>query len=288
MASVANVLAPGAGVPARSAASTPAEPVGAGTSASIQSQIDMVRSNGGQPITAAMKPAIDREVQDLQNQLLYAKKNGSIYAAPPLGAEKAATNAQTSMTEKWNPLNAQVSTLPTVNNYLDQIKELAPGASTGLFTDKLHLVNSLLAMGGSKESATAVTATNLLNKYSNQIVAQLGSGGMATDAARAILASAYPNAHMNVPAINEAVDSIKSVNDKQMAKAQVLMPSYNAKDPDTYQTLEQKFDLAADPRIFQWKAIQDPAARKAYGAKIMAQDPSLAGKAKTLESLGVK
>jgi hypothetical protein len=63
----------------------------------------------------------------------------------------------------------------------------------------------------------------LLDKYANQIVTRLGQGGLGTDAARAMLESAYPNKHMNLPAIREAVANLSGAQDMVQAKARYLL-----------------------------------------------------------------
>lgn len=217
---------------------------------SLQEQIRQVQSNGGQPIKPADQPRIDREVAKLQAQL----QASSVTPGPRPGvvtkAETASSASQKTLEERFTQLRDANGQAETTNSYLANIKELASKASTGQFADKLQYVNSLLSPFS--ESATdAVTANNLLNKYSNQIVARLGQGGLGTDAARSILQSAYPNAHMTAEAINEAADNLMGANRMIQAKAKLLSPLGNARDAAGYQQKEQAFDQAADPRIFQ-------------------------------------
>lgn len=207
---------------------------------------------------------------------------------PDPTVQSGRTDQQSDMGKRWSALSSQAGNAQKVNSYLDNIGSLADKAATGQFSDRLQLTNSLLAPF-SQRATDATTASNLLDKYSNQIVAQLGSGGgMSTDAARDILHSAYPNRAMNAPAIHEAVNALKAQSVMAQAKARILQPAYTSNDPVSYTKAETAFDQAADPRIFQWRAIADPAARRAFGAKIMAQDPSLAAKAKALEAMGVQ
>lgn len=231
--------------------------------------------------SASDNMALDREIARAQGAT-------HVVAGPDPTVQSGRTDQQSDMGKRWTTLASRAGAAQNVNSYLDQISSLADKASTGQFADRLQLTNSLLAPF-SQKATDEVTARNLLDKYSSQIVAQLGSGeGMATDAARGILQSAYPNAKMNAPAIHEAVGALKAQNVMAQAKARVLMPTYSQNDPVAYTRAETAFDQAADPRIFQWRSIQDPAARKAFGAKIMAQDPSLAAKAKALEAMGVQ
>jgi hypothetical protein len=201
--------------------------------------------------------------------------------------QTARTNQQNSMAEKWKPLNDAVTNAQTISSRLDTIKNLATKASTGQFADKMQFVNSLLSFAGSEKATDANTAKVLLDKNSNQIVAQLGSGGMATDAARAIIGSAYPNSHMPAAAIAEASDNLKAANTMMIAKAGVLQKHYLGNDPVAYQKAEADFNAAADPRIYQWKALaSNPPAQAAYAAKLMKQDPSIVNRIHALEQMG--
>jgi phytoene/squalene synthetase len=98
--------------------------------------------------------------------------------------------------------------------------------------DRLNFVNGLLSMAGpnaksiagSDRAVDAVTANNLLDKYSNQITARLSANGMSTDSARSILQSAYPNSKMNQAAINEAADNLIGAQQMTQAKTRLLTP----------------------------------------------------------------
>lgn len=243
-------------------------------------RLTILQQERGKPTnSAADNQALDREI---------ARVGGRAYTGPDPTVQAGRTEQQGDMGKRWSTLTAQAGNAQKVNSYLDNISSLADKAATGQFADRLQLTNSLLAPF-SQKATDAVTASNLLDKYSNQIVAQLGSGGgMSTDAARDILHSAYPNRTMNAPAIHEAVNALKAQSVMAQAKARILQPAYTSNDPVAYTKAETAFDQAADPRIFQWRAIADPVARRAFGTKIMAQDPTLAAKAKALEAMGVQ
>lgn len=228
-----------------------------------------------------------REQFDLQpTSPTTSRPGGVIHGADPT-VQTARTNQQNALSEKWKPLNDAVTNAQTINSRLDTIKDLATKASTGQFADRMQFVNSLLSMAGSEKATDANTAKVLLDKNANQIVAQLGQGGLATDAARAIIGSAYPNSHMPKEAISEASDNLKAANQMLVAKAGVLQQHYLANNPAAYQQAESAFNAAADPRIFQWKAMSgNPAAQAAYAKKLMAQDPSIVDRIHTLDQMG--
>ncbi|MDN7481930.1 hypothetical protein QZM38_13955 [Burkholderia orbicola] len=215
---------------------------------------------------------------------------GAIYAAQPpgvvAGASAAATNQQGELSKKWSDLTAQNQQAQSVISNLQNIKTLAGKAIVGPQSDRLAYANSLLSLAGSERATDMTTANDLLNKYSNQITARLGQGGLGTDAARAILQSAYPNSHMTQGAINEAADNLIGAQQMVQAKARVLAPLRNSNDAAGYTNAELAFDQNADPRIFQYTGIKDPAARAAFAKNLIAQDPGIVDKIQALQKLG--
>ena len=219
-----------------------------------------------------------------------AAGGGAIYAAQPpgvvAGASAASTNQQGELSKKWSDLTAQNQQAQSVISNLQNIKTLAGKAIVGPQSDRLAYANSLLSLAGSERATDMTTANDLLNKYSNQITARLGQGGMGTDAARAILQSAYPNSHMTQGAINEAADNLIGAQQMVQAKARMLAPLRNANDAAGYTNAELTFDQNADPRIFQYTGIKDPTARAAFAKNLIAQDPGIVDKIQALQKLG--
>lgn len=208
-----------------------------------------------------------------------------VFASPPLGSEHAQKGLDTS----WEGLKAANREASNTKSYLQNIVTAAEkGAIVGPGADRREMIQGMLQLAGIKEevNTNATTQSQLLNKYSNQIVARLGQNGLGTDAARAILASAYPGQHMNVEAIREAVGNLNGAQDMTQAKTRFLTDAATRRDTKTYQEREIAFDQAADPRIWQYKAIRDPAQRKAFAQTLMQQDPTIAERIKKLESLG--
>jgi hypothetical protein len=220
-----------------------------------------------------------------------SQPTGKSFPAPPLGAEEGANtgsrNLQDEMSKDYSALSATNAQAQTTNSYLQEIKTLAQKAAVGPFSDKLDFANELLSFAHASTRATdAVTANDLLDKYSNQIVARLGTGGLGTDAARAILQAAYPGAHMTAQAINDAVDNLVGANQMVQAKAKILTPLRNSGNAKAYNDAKLTFDQNADPRIWQYMNIQDPVQRAAFAKQTLQQDPHFADKIKALESIG--
>lgn len=239
------------------------------------------------------RDALDRDINRVQNSILTGKpfstsaSAAGVYAAPPLGAATGAEFQQTDLGKRYSTLRDQAAQAQTTTSYLQNIKQLATAAATGQFADKQTLINSLLSTAGISEKATdTVTANNLLDKYSNQIVARLGQGGLGTDAARAILQSAYPNSHMTKEAINEAADNLIGANEMTKAKMALLAPHGNAKDPVSYQQKEQTFDQNADPRLWQLKGMSAEEAQKYLSAMPPKVRADLQQRAKALKDIG--
>lgn len=202
------------------------------------------------------------------------------------GTVTGANDAQKQLGERFAALRDTVSTAQTTNSYLDNIKQLSERAATGKFSDRMDFVNALLSQAGSEKATDAKTANDLLNKYSNQIVSRLSTGGLGTDAARTILGSAYPNAKMTKEAISEAVDNIKANNEMQKAKLTLLSPHGNARDVAAYQQKEQAFDQVADPRVFQI-AKMTPTQAQTFLAKMSPeQQAELRQRAAALKQMG--
>lgn len=229
-------------------------------------------------------------VSDIARRAGGGQGGGQIYAAPPMGAQAnaqaAATNQQSELSKKWADLNSQNQQAQSVISNLENIKTLAGKAALGPQSDRLNYINGLLSLAGSDRATSMVDANILLDKNANQIVTRLGQGGMGTDAARAIIQSAYPNAHMTAGAIHEAVDNLIGAQQMTQAKARLLTPLANARDAAAYNNTELKFDQNADPRIFQYANIQDPVQRQAFAKKLMQQDPKILTKIQNLQSLG--
>ena len=213
--------------------------------------------------------------------------SGAIYAQPQPGFNQGQQDLQTDLTKKWGTLNEANSQAQNTISYLSNIRGLASKAALGQQSDKINFVNGLLSLAGSEKATDAVTANNLLDKYSNQIVARLGTGGLGTDAARSLLHSAYPNAHMTQGAIGEAVDNLVGASQMTQAKARLLQGDYNARNPQAYNQKEMIFDQNADPRIWQFQNM-NPQQRQAFKASMTPDEQQQFGKQiRELAKLGV-
>lgn len=225
---------------------------------------------GGQPAQAGAAP----------------QHSAPMAAQPPLGQGQFAQGQVQQMQQRWGALRDQNANAQTVISQLQNISSLAPAAITGAEADKRAYVNGLLSLVGIPGAQDAKTATDLLGKYSNQIVAKLGQGGLGTDAARSIVEAGNPNAHMTVPAIQEAVRNLQGQYQMVQAKTNLLQQFANGNNPNAYSKAETTFDQNADPRIWEYQSIQDPVARQKFAHSVLQQDPKFGQKIQALEKLG--
>jgi hypothetical protein len=213
-------------------------------------------------------------------------RNGQAFAVQPLGTEAAQKGLDTS----WEALKGQSREANNTKSYLDNIVTAAEkGAISGPQADRREMIAGILQLAGIKESVNtnATTQTQLLDKYHNQIVTRLGQNGLGTDAARALLDSAYPGKAMNLEAIREASSNLKGAMDMTQAKARFLQDSAIKRDTTTYQQRELSFDQAADPRIWQGLSMKDAGKRKAFMEEVYRQDPSIKDRILKLKELGI-
>jgi hypothetical protein len=215
------------------------------------------------------RDSLQKEIGRAQNALLKRQPFSQtttaspIYAAAAPGTDTNAANNANELSKKWTTQIEAHQQAQTTNSYLDAIVEASKKATTGPFADKAAFINALIAPLSTKADEN-LTEKQLLDKYSNQIVSRLGQGGMGTDAARAIIQSAYPNAKMTKGAIEEASANIKGANAMTQARTELLRPIAADRSPDAnarYDAAATAFDKAADPRIYQLQNMTEAQAK---------------------------
>lgn len=217
---------------------------------------------------------------------------GNLSPELPPGFGKGMEGQHADLTTRFTNLRNDAANAQTTSAFLGEMQRLAQTAAVGRFTDKVQLMQALLAQSGISDNAQKVlTDTDLFNKYSNQIIAKQGTGALGTDAARAILQAANPNSHMTREAIDEASTVLKGANVLTQAKLRTLAPYGNNNDPVGYQKAEQTFDTLSDPVLWKdlakYKTLQPgSAAAKSFMQDVMKRDPDFLSKMKTLHDLG--
>ena len=215
------------------------------------------------------RESLQKEIGRAQNALLkrqpfsQSTTASPVFASAPPGTDTNAANNANELSKKWMLQVEAHQQAQTTNSYLDEIVLASKTATTGPFADKVAFANALLAPFNEKANDN-LTSKQKLDKYSSQIVSRLGSGGMATDSARAIIQSAYPNSHMTKDAIAAATANIKGANAMTQARTALLQPIAADRSPDAnarYDAAATAFDKAADPRIYQLQSMDESAAK---------------------------
>lgn len=234
----------GGGQAAQAAPAGAAQGAFSGDPAAIKAQIMQIRDPADR---AAALGAFNRQMFNGQAP----QQPGIVTGQNPLAAKNAA-----GASDRVGQIVNDAAAAPTVISQLQNIKGLASKAITGQDADKREYINGLLSLVGFQGATDTKTATDLLNKNANQIVATLGQNGLGTDAARSIVAAGNPNNHMTPEAINEAVGQLVGVQAMKMAKAKILAPVQN--NQQAFTAAEQRFNQVADPRVFQFMAMSPP------------------------------
>ena len=200
-----------------------------------------------------------------------ARANG-VQTGPPLGASAGATNAQDELSKAWSAQQQAHAASQTNIGLLQSVKGLADKAITGYEPDRRMLLAQLGAYVGLPGQIDAASSTDLLNKYSAQLIASLSQkGNMSTDAAREIVMAGTPNSHMQPGAIKDAVDGLIAREQMTQARTGVLQPYALNRDPAGFQGTASRFDSIAGPRLWQMRGMT-PQQLQAFTGRMPAAD----------------
>ena len=231
------------------------------------------------------RASFQREIDQLPKS---GQAVGALYGAQPPGTEANAELNAKELSRKWTSQVEAHQQAQTTNSYLDNIEQVARQAKAGPFSDKVAVANALLAPFITAADAS-LTAKQLLDKYSNQITARLGQGGLATDSARELIKGAYPNSSMTPDAIAEAAANLRGANQMIQARTEFLRPIAAQRSPEanaSYDAAATKFDALADPRIFQLKSMDPLRAQKYIQALPQSVRDDLVLRATALKQMG--
>ncbi len=199
-----------------------------------------------------------------------ARTNG-VQTGPALGQGQGAVNAQDELSKSWAQQQQAHAAAQTNIGLLQSVKGLADSAITGYEPDRRMLLAQLGAYAGLPGQINAATSTDLLNKFSAQLIGNLSQKGMNTDAAREIVQAGTPNSHMQPQAIKDAVDGLIAREKMTQARTGVLQPYALNRDPAGFQATANRFDAIADPRLWQMRSMT-PQQLQAFTAKMPAGD----------------
>lgn len=133
---------------------------------------------------------------------------------------------------------------------LNNIKKYAPGAITGVESDRRAYITGIAGLLGIDAAQIGKTNTDLLVKNAN-----MQALGGNTDAARILLEGANPNAHMTKEAITAAANQVIAQRRMALERQKILTPIKGLIDSglvhhDVYNSALQKLNTL-DPRVLQ-------------------------------------
>lgn len=172
----------------------------------------------------------------------------------PVGAGDAIQGTQGEINKHWTDTQASAGNAQQNIGILQNIKQHAAGAATGISADRQAFMQGLAGMLGMDSEQLARTDTDLLAKNANM----LALAGGNTDSARALASAANPNNHMTKEAIAQAADQVIGQQKLALARAQFLAPHKAMADqghPEAYVAARNLFNSVADPRVIQFTSM---------------------------------
>ncbi len=196
-----------------------------------------------------------------------------VQSGPAVGQVQGATNAQDELSKTWAAQQQSHAQAQTNIYTLQSLKALTDRAITGGGgkLDQRAMVAKLGAYLGIPGAGDAAVSSDLMDKYSAQLVAGLSARGMSTDAARDLVMAGTPNSKMQPAAIKEAVDGLIAREQMTQARTGALQPYAINRDPAGFQSASSRFDTIADPRLWQMRNMT-PQQLQAFTARMPAAD----------------
>jgi hypothetical protein len=204
--------------------------------------------------------------------------NGFVASGLPAGAPQAIVGTQEQINKHWSDTQASANTAQQDIGVLQNIKQHAAGAATGVGSDRRALIDGIAGLLGMDAGQMAKTDADLLAKNSNM----LALAGGDTNLARTMAEAATPNHHMTKEAITQAADQVIAQRKLALARAQFLTPFKAMADqghPEMYNSALNQFNSVADPKVIQFssmtpeerssmKTAMTPQERSEFGAKL--------------------
>lgn len=248
-------------------------------------------ASGNQPIPGAQGAAPVGNTGAFKN---YTPAGGSQPLVPQAnpGVTAAAGELATANAKNYSGLQNLASTSPDRANMLDNMMELAKGATQfgpgweGRM-ERVASINSALPSGmalGSNDMANA----QILQKYMSNLIQQnqKALGGTGTDQQMAMIQHGTPSPDMMNKAMVDVIPKLKAQELALQAKANAAndFMSQNNNNPAALNKFENNWRQNYDPRIYQMQQMA-PAERAAFMQK-QPDAAALRGKAQTALSNG--
>lgn len=227
-------------------------------------------TTGGQPAYVGPRPAT-------------AAAAAPIPAGNPPGFEANVAGTADTVNKDWASTAQSASTAAQDIGVLQNIKKYAPGALTGVESDRRAFTAGMAGLLGMSEEQMAKTNTDLLAKNSNM----LALAGGNTDLARTLAESANPNTKMTPQAIQAAADQVIAQRQLAIAKQRFLQPFKALNSPEAYTKALTAWNEIADPRVLQIKDMSGPELAKMKAAMSAGEQADFRRKIVRMKELGV-
>ena len=206
-----------------------------------------------------------------------------VAAAPPLGAERGILGSVEAVNKDWLDTQDSAKTAQTDIGVLQNVKKYAPGAVTGVESDRRAYLTGLAGLLGMTTAQLAKTETDVLAK--NTVMLALAGGD--TNLAKTMAESANPNTKMTPAAIKLAADQIIAQRQLAIEKQKFLGPFKSLNDPDLYSRALTKWNEIADPRILQLPNMSKEEKEKMKHAMSETEAKDFGAKIRALQELGI-
>lgn len=205
----------------------------------------------------------------------------SVQSGPSLGTAENIGGTVDAVNADWKQTMAQAAPAAQNIGVLQNIKQYAPGAVTGVVNDRRSFIAGLAGLIGMSPAQMEKTDTDLLAKNSNM----LALAGGNTDAARALAEAANPNTHMTPEAIMHAANQVIAQQQMMLTKQQ-YMGQFKG-NPQAYTQALTRFNAVADPRIFQLRTMTPQELTKMKSSMTPAEQKDFGNKIRAMEQMGL-
>jgi hypothetical protein len=198
-----------------------------------------------------------------------ALPGGGFSAAPPIGADKVASDAAA----RYSSLQSAAAQAKPLMQTYDLAAQNIQGTLTGKGANSALNVPAILNTFGIQAGSDAVKNNQLLVQYLNsaadQAAASLGLSG--SDSRLAAAKAGQPDPHnMNAPALLESIQHVKglqqAVLDRQQATTNFL--AQNGNNTSALPQFETKWNQSFNPDVSYVRSLGDPAAQQAAMQKL--------------------
>ena len=211
-------------------------------------------------------------------------KGGQIQSGPAIGTESSVSGSVKVANDDYADTVAKGSAAPGIIATLGKIKEYAPGAATGVASDRRSLISGIGGLIGLDSGEMTKTNTDLLAKNSNLLALTGGN----TDLAMTLAQASNPNNHMTKEAIAGAADQLSAVQKYNLAK-QRYMTQFKGKDPseNTYSQALSNWNNNTDSRVMQMPYMSQAEVARMKSSMSPVQQQEFRAKAAAMKQMGL-